>query len=71
MQVPLQEIFEEFLNKATLFVDKNALSLQYKPNEILHRDKEIKTVAQILAPILKENIPSNVYATNKHAIPRI
>jgi cell division control protein 6 len=66
MQVPLQEIFEEFLNKATIFVDKHSLSLQYQPHEILHRDKQIRTVAQILAPILKKNLPSNMFVYGKN-----
>lgn len=65
MQMPLQKMFEDFLNKASIFVDKKAITLQYIPHEIVHRDREIKTLAQIMAPVLKLEKPSNVFIYGK------
>ena len=61
MQVPLQKMFEDFLNKASIFVDKKAITLQYIPNEIVHREREIRTLGQMIAPVLKNQKPSNVF----------
>lgn len=57
--------FEQFLNKASLFVNKTVLQAQYEPEKILHRDKQINDVASILAPCLKGERPSNLFIYGK------
>lgn len=57
----LVSFFEEFLYKESLFIDKSVLSSSYVPETIKHRDKEIKKVANILAPALKRENPSNLF----------
>jgi len=58
----IQTIFQEFMEKKTLmFKDRNALTSDFTPDNITHRDKEINTLASILAPALKGGKPSNVF----------
>ena len=57
----LASFFEEFLYKESLFVDRSILSSSYAPQTIYHRDKEINKIANILAPALKQEKPSNLF----------
>ncbi len=65
MQSSLQQIFEEYLNKKSIFINKEALTIRHNPSEILHRDEQISILAQILAPSLKNEKPSNVIIYGK------
>jgi len=49
----LASFFEEFLDKESLFIDRGVLLSSYLPENITHREKEIKQIANILAPSLK------------------
>jgi len=57
----LSRFFEEFLDKESLFVDRGVLLSSFLPEDIQHRDKEIKQIANILAPSLKQEKPSNLF----------
>jgi len=57
----LTSFFEEFLYKESLFTNKKVLLSSYAPETIKHRDKEIRKIANILAPTLKEEKPSNLF----------
>ena len=58
----IQTIFQEFIEKkATIFKDRNALTSDFKPNTIPHRNNEINTLALILAPSLRGGKPSNIF----------
>ena len=57
----LTVFFEEFLHKESLFIDKKALSTSYVPETVHHRDVEVKKIASILAPALKQEKPSNLF----------
>ena len=57
----LTSFFEEFLYKESLFVDRSILSSSYTPQNIYHRDNEINKIANILAPALKQEKPSNLF----------
>jgi len=57
----LASFFEDFLYKESLFVDKRVLQSSYNPETIKHRDVEIKKIANILAPTLKQEKPSNLF----------
>jgi archaeal cell division control protein 6 len=57
----LTTFFEDFLSADSLFLDKRVLSSSYSPINIPHRGKEINLVANILAPALKQEKPSNLF----------
>ena len=61
----LTSFFEDFLAKESLFSNKQALQSAYLPESIFHRDSEIKQVANILAPALKLEKPSNLVIYGK------
>ena len=57
----LESFFEDFLHKESLFTDRNALLSSYTPETVNYRDNEIKKIANILAPALKQEKPSNLF----------
>ncbi len=61
----LQDFFEKFLEKKSLFKKKEALLSGHVPGEILYRDEQLKDVANILAPALKLEKPSNLFIYGK------
>lgn len=61
----LANYFEKFLSKKSLFKKKSALQANYTPEQILHRDEQIKQLANILAPCLKGDKPSNIFIYGK------
>lgn len=61
----INKLFETFLNKESLFKEKKVLQATYTPETILHRDQEITHVANILAPALRLEKPSNVFLYGK------
>ncbi|MFT4250670.1 MAG: ORC1-type DNA replication protein [Candidatus Woesearchaeota archaeon] len=61
----LNQLFEKFLKKESLFENKSVLQSQYVPEELNHRDDQINQIAAILAPALKNNKPSNLFVYGK------
>ncbi len=61
MQKGLVNFFEKFLEKEPLFKDKEILQASYMPDNIVHRDEQIKQIAEILAPCLRLELPSNLF----------
>lgn len=61
----LDNFFEDFLDKESLFVNKNVLMLRYFPDEIPHRESQLKQISQILAPSLRLDKPSNIFLYGK------
>lgn len=61
----LSDFFEGFLKKDALFLDKNALQTSFNPETINHREKQKKQIADILAPSLKSEKPSNLFIYGK------
>lgn len=57
----LATFFENFLNNDSLFIDKKILQSSYTPENIPHRDEQINQIANILAPCLKLDKPSNLF----------
>jgi len=57
----LVSFFEEFLYKESLFIDRSVLQASYIPKTVYHRDKEITKIANILAPAIKQQKPSNLF----------
>lgn len=64
-QKELEGFFQEFIKKESFFVNKKALQSSYMPETIMHRDKELKQLANILAPSLRKEKPSNIFIYGK------
>ena len=64
MHKDLDGIFDSFDNN-TIFRDKSMLQSNYKPEQILHREEQIKQIASILAPVLRGEKPSNLFLYGK------
>jgi len=64
MGVELDSIFDSF-DKGSIFKDKGILQNAYKPDEIPHRDEQIKLLASILAPVLRGERTSNLFLYGK------
>jgi cell division control protein 6 len=61
----ITNFFEKYLTKETLFKDKKVLQATYVPETIHHRDEQINQIAQILAPALRKEKPSNLFIYGK------
>ncbi len=61
----LESFFEVFLRKESVFFDKRALQSAYIPETIFHREEQTKQMANILAPALKGEQPSNTFVYGK------
>ena len=60
----MSDIIEEILMAATksrIFKNRDILRPDYIPDTLPHRENEIRKLAQILAPILREERPNNVF----------
>jgi len=64
-QVSLNDIFQRYVEKRNIFKDKNTLSIQFAPDNIPHRDGNIKQLGMILAPVLRGEKPSNLFVYGK------
>lgn len=60
MRSDLDKIFESF-DDNRIFKDKSILQSNYRPEEIQHREDQIKQVASILAPVLRGERTSNLF----------
>jgi cell division control protein 6 len=65
VQGGLNGFFEKFLVKESLFNKKSVLQSSYTPETISHRDEQIQQVANILAPSLRMDKPSNLFIYGK------
>jgi archaeal cell division control protein 6 len=61
----LSNYFSEFVKKTPLFVSRKVLQFDYIPEKVEHREEHIKQLAQILAPSLRSDKPSNVFLYGK------
>lgn len=57
--------FENFLQKQSLFKNKEALQSSYMPDDVIYREEQIQEVANILAPALRLERPSNLFVYGK------
>ncbi len=57
----LQKLFTSYLNNERIFKNRNALSINFTPENIPHREKQIEELGKILAPALLNSKPSNVF----------
>ena len=61
----IDSFFENYLKKNSLFNDKSVLLPSYYPKEIMYREEQIQEIANILAPILRGEKPSNIFVYGK------
>ena len=58
-------IFEDFLNNTVIFENKEVLRPNYTPDSLLHRDKQIQSLASMLVPAIRGDTPSNILIYGK------
>ncbi len=61
----LKDIFEQYRTKNDVFMDKEILSIRFSPDDIPHRDGQIKQIALMLAPVIRNQKPSNIFIYGK------
>jgi len=64
-QISLMSIFQNYTNGKKIFKDKDILTIKFTPNNIPHREKQIEQIALILAPVLRNEKPSNIFIYGK------
>jgi cell division control protein 6 len=64
MGVKLDDVFDSAINES-IFNSKSVLQVRYTPKSIPHRDKQIKSIASILASSLRGERPSNLFVYGK------
>lgn len=57
----LDEVFERFVNNSSIFVDREVLRHDFIPEKLPHREKQIRFLGEIVAPLLKNSRCSNVF----------
>ncbi len=63
--VQINHFFENYLKQDSLFKDKSFLLSSFVPNEVLYREEQLREVANILAPALRLEKPSNLFVYGK------
>lgn len=61
----LDDVFEDFLNNKQLFKDREVLRHDYLPNNLPHRENQIKLLGATVAPVLKNARCSNIFIYGK------
>jgi len=65
MSKELSQVFEKYMKNKPIFSHKQYLQANYLPELVDHRDKEINTIAEILASSLRMEKPSNIFMYGK------
>lgn len=58
-------IFYEYLNKGSVFVNKNKISPHYIPEKLPFRDQQIRELSMWFSPVLKKQKPHNIFIYGK------
>ncbi len=61
----LDGFFEKYLTQDSLFENKKSMQASFVPENIEHRDDQVNQIANILAPALKVEKPSNIFIYGK------
>lgn len=64
-QKNINTFFENFLKSGSVFVNKKVLQTNHTPDDIVHRDELVESVAAVLAPALRSDRPSNLFVYGK------
>ncbi len=57
----LAQFFESYLSKQSIFLNRRSLQSDWIPEKILHRDDQITSIAKVLAPLLRNERPNNLF----------
>ncbi|UCF44787.1 MAG: orc1/cdc6 family replication initiation protein [Candidatus Bathyarchaeota archaeon] len=57
----LDDVFENFVNSAQLFKDREVLRHDYIPEKLPHREDQIRLLGATVAPVLKDARCSNIF----------
>ena len=60
-----RNLFSKYLNGNKIFKNREVLRHSYSPKELPHRDEQIDSIAEILAPALQGATPSNILIYGK------
>ncbi len=61
----IKNFFENYLKQESFFVNREILLPSYVPEEILYREEQMGEIANILAPALRVEKPSNLFIYGK------
>jgi cell division control protein 6 len=61
----MENLFEDLIDEGGIFVNKEVLRSTYIPENLPHRDEQIKGLASILSAALKGETPSNILIYGK------
>ncbi len=64
-QISLADIFQGYVKRKGIFKNKDTLSIAFTPENIPHREEEINQLGLILAPLLRNEKPSNIFIYGK------
>lgn len=64
-QLNLSNYFKDYLKKETLFLNRSILLSNHTPTELCHRDEQINSIREILAPSVRLEKPSNLFIYGK------
>jgi cell division control protein 6 len=61
----LDDVFENFVNGARLFKDREVLRHDYLPDKLPHREDQIRLLGSTVAPVLRDERCSNIFIYGK------
>jgi archaeal cell division control protein 6 len=61
----LDDVFENFVNGARLFRDREVLRHDYLPEKLPHREDQIRLLGSTIAPVLRDSRCSNIFIYGK------
>lgn len=62
---PSSGLFKKYITENKIFKNREVLRHSYSPRELPHRDEQIDSIAEILAPALQGATPSNILIYGK------
>jgi len=60
-----KDLFDQYLESESLFLNREVMRPSYMPDLLPHREKEINDLANVLAPSLRGEAPSNIFIYGK------
>jgi cell division control protein 6 len=61
----LDDVFDRFVNGASIFSNRDVLRHDYLPDRLPHREEQIRLLGSTVAPVLKDDRCSNVFIYGK------
>ncbi len=61
----LDNVFERFIKNDSVFIDREVLRHDYIPDNLPHREGQIRCLGEIVAPVLKASRCSNIFVYGK------